>query len=52
MMLRAGLDTFAQHKPEISSKLKIFEIDKAGTQEWKRQRLVELGFQIPSWQGR
>jgi methyltransferase (TIGR00027 family) len=48
-MLGAGLDTFAQRRPEVASKLQVFEIDKPSTQEWKRQRLIEEGFQIPQW---
>jgi methyltransferase (TIGR00027 family) len=43
----AGLDTFAQRRPEIAAHLRIFEIDKPGTQAWKRQRLVELGYGVP-----
>ena len=49
VMLGAGLDTFVQRRPDIASKMQIFEIDKPSTQEWKRQRLTELGFQIPPW---
>jgi methyltransferase (TIGR00027 family) len=49
VMLGAGLDTFAQRRPEVASKLQVFEIDKPSTQEWKRQRLIEEGFQIPQW---
>ena len=47
VILGAGLDTFAQRNPEFTSKLQIFEIDQAATQEWKKQRLIELGFGIP-----
>jgi len=49
VMLGAGLDTFAQRKPEIASRLKVFEVDRPGPQAWKRQRLVDLGFGIPDW---
>jgi methyltransferase (TIGR00027 family) len=49
VILGAGLDTFAQRRPELSSKLHVFEIDQPGTQAWKRQRLIELGFGIPDW---
>jgi methyltransferase (TIGR00027 family) len=49
VMLGAGLDTFAQRRPEVASKLQVFEIDKPSTQEWKRQRLIEEGYQIPQW---
>ena len=49
VILGAGLDTFAQRRPELASQLRIFEIDQPGPQEWKRQRLVEVGFGIPSY---
>lgn len=49
VILGAGLDTFAQRKPEIASTLQIFEIDQHDTQTWKQQRLIELGFGIPEW---
>jgi methyltransferase (TIGR00027 family) len=48
VILGAGLDTFAQRRPDLASKLRVFEIDKPETQEWKRQRLMELGLGIPS----
>jgi methyltransferase (TIGR00027 family) len=47
VLLGAGLDTFVQRRPEIASRLRVFEIDRPGTQAWKRQRLVELGYGIP-----
>jgi len=49
VILGAGLDTFAQRRPEIASRLKVFEVDLPGPQAWKRQRLLELGFGIPQW---
>ena len=49
IILGAGLDTFAQRRPEIASRLKVFEVDQPDTQAWKRQRLIELGFGIPEW---
>ncbi len=49
VILGAGLDTFAQRRPETASKMRIFEVDKPGAQAWKRQRLVDLGFGIPEW---
>ncbi|HEX6511204.1 MAG TPA: class I SAM-dependent methyltransferase [Chloroflexota bacterium] len=49
VVLGAGLDTFAQRKPEIASRLLVFEVDQPGPQVWKRQRLIELGFSIPDW---
>jgi methyltransferase (TIGR00027 family) len=49
VILGAGLDTFAQRKAGIASKLQVYEIDQPGTQTWKQQRLIELGFGIPRW---
>ena len=49
LILGAGLDSFAQRKPEIASLLQVFEIDQPETQVWKRQRLIDLGFGIPGW---
>ena len=49
VILGAGLDSFAQRRPEIASQLQIFEIDQPDTQAWKQQRLIELGFGIPEW---
>ncbi|MFX0575278.1 class I SAM-dependent methyltransferase [Nocardia nepalensis] len=49
VILGAGLDTFAQRRPEIASRLTIFEVDQPEPQAWKRQRLLELGFGIPEW---
>lgn len=49
VILGAGLDTFAQRRPELASRLRVFEIDQPGAQEWKRQRLVDLGLGIPSF---
>jgi len=47
VILGAGLDTFAQRKPELASRTQVFEIDQPAPQEWKRRRLVELGLGIP-----
>lgn len=54
VLLGAGLDSFAQRRAEIApalreSALRVFEVDQPGTQAWKRQRLVELGYGIPEW---
>jgi methyltransferase (TIGR00027 family) len=45
----AGLDTFAQRRPELASRLLVFEIDQPGPQAWKRRRLLDLGFGIPPY---
>jgi len=49
VILGAGLDTFAQRRADIASKLQVFEIDQPDTQTWKQQRLIELGFGVPEW---
>ena len=49
VILGAGLDTLAERRPELGARLRIFEVDRPGTQAWKRRRLVELGFAIPDW---
>jgi methyltransferase (TIGR00027 family) len=49
VVLGAGLDTFAQRRPELASRLRVFEVDQPGPQAWKRRRLIELGFGIPDW---
>ena len=49
VILGAGLDTFAQRHPEFASRVQVFEVDQPGPQEWKRQRLIDLGYGIPPW---
>jgi methyltransferase (TIGR00027 family) len=49
VILGAGLDTFAQRRPEMGSKLTVFEIDQPGPQAWKQRRLIELGLGVPDW---
>jgi len=49
VILGAGLDTFVQRRPELASRLLVFEVDRPGPQSWKRQRLIDLGFGIPSY---
>jgi len=49
VILGAGLDTFAQRRQAIASRLHVFEIDRPGPQAWKRQRLIDLGFGVPEW---
>jgi methyltransferase (TIGR00027 family) len=49
VILGSGLDTFAQRRPEIASRMTVFEVDRPGHQAWKRQRLSELGTGIPGW---
>ncbi|MET0593997.1 MAG: class I SAM-dependent methyltransferase [Polyangiaceae bacterium] len=49
VMLGAGLDTFAQRRPDLAAHLAVFEVDQPVTQKWKRERLVAMGLTIPDW---
>jgi len=49
VILGAGLDTFAQRRAGVASRLRVFEVDRPGPQAWKRQRLIELGYGVPEW---
>lgn len=49
VILGAGLDTFAQRRPELAARLRVYEIDQPGPQAWKRRRLTELGYGLPDW---
>jgi methyltransferase (TIGR00027 family) len=49
VILGAGLDTFAQRRPEIAAHLSVFEVDQPEPQAWKRRRLIETGYGIPDW---
>lgn len=49
VVLGAGLDTFAQRRADLASRVRVFEIDRPGPQAWKRRRLHELGWGIPSF---
>jgi methyltransferase (TIGR00027 family) len=48
VLLGAGLDTFAQRRPDLAGRMGVFEIDQPGPQAWKRQRLTDLGYGIPA----
>jgi methyltransferase (TIGR00027 family) len=47
VLLGAGLDTFAQRHPEVTGRVRVFEIDQPGPQVWKRKRLDALGLGVP-----
>jgi methyltransferase (TIGR00027 family) len=49
VLLGAGLDTFAQRRPEVASGLQIFEVDQPRPSAWKRQRLIDLRYGVPQW---
>ncbi|GAA0431517.1 class I SAM-dependent methyltransferase [Virgibacillus salarius] len=48
VILGAGLDTFCFRHPELENTLEIFEVDFSTTQEFKKKRLDEAGFKVPS----
>ncbi|UFJ41366.1 class I SAM-dependent methyltransferase [Brevibacillus humidisoli] len=48
VILGAGLDTFAFRRPDLLSKIRVFEVDHPATQAFKRDRLAELKWDIPA----
>jgi methyltransferase (TIGR00027 family) len=48
VILGAGLDTFALRNP-YREQIRIYEVDHAATQAWKRQRLAEAQIALPPW---
>jgi methyltransferase (TIGR00027 family) len=42
------MDTFAFRRPELMERLEVFEVDHPATQEFKLQRLAELGWEHPA----
>jgi methyltransferase (TIGR00027 family) len=48
VLLGAGLDSFAYRRPDPDDGLEVFEVDHPSTQAWKRQRLADVGLEIPS----
>ncbi|WP_407972178.1 class I SAM-dependent methyltransferase [Burkholderia pyrrocinia] len=49
VILGAGLDSFVQRRPDMASRVTVFEVDPQAPQAWKRRRLIELGFGVPDW---
>jgi methyltransferase (TIGR00027 family) len=47
VILGAGLETFAFRRPEMVKQLRIFEVDHPATQNYKKQRIAQLGWNIP-----
>ncbi|NGQ96811.1 class I SAM-dependent methyltransferase [Brevibacillus sp. SYP-B805] len=48
VILGAGLDTFAFRRPDLLRQIQVFEVDHPATQAFKRNRLAELAWDIPS----
>ncbi len=49
VILGAGLDTFAQRRPDMAARLQVFEVDQPGPQAWKQKRLSAMGYIMPAW---
>jgi len=48
VILGAGLDSFAYRHGDLLDRLRVFEVDHPASQSWKRDRLSELGVNIPN----
>jgi methyltransferase (TIGR00027 family) len=48
VLLGAGLDTFAYRAVPRFPGVSVFEVDHPATQNWKRERLHEVGIAVPS----
>ena len=48
VILGAGMDTFAFRCPEALRMVEVFEVDHPATQAFKRGRIAELGWEVPS----
>lgn len=48
VLLGAGMDTFAFRRPEFMETLQVFEVDLPATQNFKQQRLGQLGWEYPA----
>ncbi|MBZ5694704.1 MAG: SAM-dependent methyltransferase [Acidobacteriia bacterium] len=47
VILGAGLDTTGFGLPEWGDMWHVFEVDHPATQEWKRQRITDVGWEVP-----
>lgn len=48
VILGAGLDTFALRRSDLTEKIRVYEVDLAEPQAWKRDRLAQLGHELPT----
>lgn len=48
LILGAGLDTFAFRRSDLVERLELYEVDHPATQNYKRQRIAELGWDVPA----
>jgi methyltransferase (TIGR00027 family) len=47
VILGAGLDSFAYRRADLMDRLRVFEVDHPASQSWKRDRIREMGVEIP-----
>jgi methyltransferase (TIGR00027 family) len=47
VLVGAGLDTFVLRRPDLASRLEVFELDHAATQDTKRVRMARAGLTAP-----
>lgn len=47
VILGAGLDSFALRHPEVVNMIDVYEIDHPASQQWKRDRIAQLGLTVP-----
>jgi methyltransferase (TIGR00027 family) len=47
VILGAGLDTTAFGLPEWANQWRVFEVDRPATQEWKRQKIADVCWEVP-----
>lgn len=48
VILGAGLDTTGFQLPKGAESWSVFEVDHPATQEWKRRRIAEVGWEVPA----
>src|SRR5262245_33773199 len=49
VVLGAGLDTFGLRNPHAHRGLRVWEVDRPATQQWKRECLAKAKLAIPEW---
>ena len=49
VVLGAGLDTLGLRNPHAKKGLRVFEVDRHATQQWKRECLAKANLEIPNW---
>ncbi len=47
VLLGAGMDTFAMRRKDLLETMRVYEIDRPETQAWKRERMAQLGRELP-----